>query len=301
MMEIDPNARINDLPGLGIGHWTNREKTTGLTVALPFQRAVASIASIGAAPCLSDTALLEASMTVEKIDALILTGGSVFGLDAAAGARRYLEERRRGFKVGSARVPITPVASLFNLSVSSQAVRPAPRCAYLAARAAESNHDRRIGQIGAGAGARIAKYGAKKNIAPGGFASTMVTLENKISVGAMVALNSFGAVISERGDDRIQTDYICTPNSKTPFGSTIIGLVATDARLSKTDAKRIATMSLAGIARAVYPAFTPYDGDTLFAMSTGLARGRVDISRIGAVGAWLIERAIIDAARAERA
>ncbi|MGK7344633.1 MAG: P1 family peptidase [Candidatus Nitrospinota bacterium M3_3B_026] len=306
MSRIAPDSRLADVPGVKVGHWTDRRAGTGATVVTFDRLSPASVHVAGGAPGSQETELLDPSRSVPGVDAILLAGGSAFGLAAADGARRYLEERGRGFKVGSYTVPIVPAAVIFDLAVGDGAVRPGPEAGYAACENAESG-GRHEGDVGAGAGARVAKYMGMEKSLPGGLASRSVRLEDGTMVGALMVVNAFGAIVdpatgdviaAPRGADGKTVDYISSKVSPPSFGNTCAGVVVTDAALTKAEAKRVSVMASAGLARAVTPAFTPYDGDMIFTVSTG--SGRAGTARVGAWAARLVEECVTAAVRAAR-
>lgn len=306
MSRIAPDSRLADVPGVKVGHWTDGRAGTGATVVMFDRLSPASVHVIGGAPGSQETELLNPCRTAPGVDAILLTGGSAFGLAATDGARRYLEERGRGFKVGAHSVPIVPSAVIFDLAVGDGAVRPGPEEGYAACENAE-NGDMREGAVGAGTGARVAKYMGMEKSLPGGLASRSVRLEDGTRVGALMVVNAFGAIVdpatgeviaAPAGADGEPVDYLSSNAPPSSFGATIIGVVATDADLTKAEAKRVSVMASAGLARTVSPAFTPYDGDMIFTVSTG--RGRAGAARVGAWAARLVEECVTAAVKRAR-
>ncbi|MFW2331442.1 MAG: P1 family peptidase [Nitrospinota bacterium] len=293
---------IRNFPGIKIGHHNHKSNKSGLTVAIFDQSLIAASVTLGGAPGLSETTLLEDGMTVSKIDAILLTGGSVYGLDAAAGVRQFLQESNQGFKVGSKVAPIVPTAVIYDLDEKEPGyIFPDAATGYIAAKSANELQGEKVGKIGAGVGAKVAKYLGNENGADGGIGALTLTLEDDVQICVLLVVNAFGGLINrtdkkyvlpkgEAGGDLsfLESEF----DGDVRFGSTIIGFIATNVKLSKSDAKRIAIMSMAGIARSVYPAFTRYDGDTLFAVSTG--QKRYDLTKLGGWGAYLVEQAILD-------
>jgi L-aminopeptidase/D-esterase-like protein len=302
---------LTDVAGLKVGNADDTKLKSGVTVVLCDAPTVASVHVMGGAPGTRETDLLAPEQTVTEIDALVLSGGSAFGLDAAGGVMAALAEAGRGFAVGTARVPIVPAAILFDLlNGGDKAWGPEPpyralgREAFTAARA-----DFRLGTAGAGTGTTTANL-------KGGLGSASVKLANGITVAALAAVNAVGRatigdtehfwaapfeVEGEFGGRGYPVSFPAdafSPEGKPHArvgGNTTIAVVATDARLTKAEAKRLAVMAHDGFARALWPVHTPFDGDLIFALATGripLANGALDIAALGAAGAAVMARAI---------
>jgi D-aminopeptidase len=303
------NNLITDLPGLRVGAAQDERIASGVSVLVFDEPAIASIAIHGGAPALRDGALLEPEMTVEKIDALVLSGGSAFGLDATGGVMAQLAERGRGFPVGAARVPIAPGASLFDLlngGDKNWGRRP-PYWELGFAAAAAASSDFALGSAGAG-------YGATTCDLSGGLGSTSATSARGFLVGALVAVNAVGcatrgsgphfwAAPYERGGefgglglpDKAPADALAMRLKHDAPANTTIAIVATDARLSKAQMKRVAIMAQDGIALALRPAHAPMDGDIVFAATTSRAAREPDardLVEIGMLAAECLARAI---------
>ncbi len=302
MISINPVSRLVDVPGVSVGHWSNHNAQTGCTAILFDQLSTASVHVAGGAPGASETDLLDPSALVRGVNAILLSGGSAFGLATGDGARRYLEEQGKGFQAGDHIVPIAPVAVIYDLAVGASDVRPGPQEGYLACKNADKKSVGDEGRIGAGTGATVAKYLGPTKSSPGGLASRSV-IEEGVSVGALMVANCFGAVTDRfngncvavaRDENGSPVHYLDKPVQPPGFGATVIGVVVTDAQLTKAEAKRIAIMAHDGIARAVEPSHTPYDGDMIFVVSTG--DKRADTVRVGAWAALLVERSILSAA-----
>jgi len=254
----------------------------------------------GGAPGSQETDLLDPSCIAPGIDAIVLAGGSAFGLEAASGAREYLEEKGRGFRASGTRVPIVPAAVIFDLATGDGSVRPGAREGYSACVASE-HPDRREGLVGAGAGATVGKYMGLDKCSAGGLASRSVLADDEISIGALMVANCYGSVIDPQtattvagpGGAEDSHGYLASKTTPPSFGATAVGVVVTDTGLSKADAKRVAIMAHDGLARAVSPAHTPYDGDMIFVVSTG--DKQMEIARLGAWAAYMVERTIIAA------
>lgn len=297
---------ITDVDGIRVGHFTDSRRPTGCTVVLCEAGAVTGVDVRGSAPGTRETDLLDPTNTVERAHGILLAGGSAFGLDAAGGVMRYLEERGIGFPTRFAKVPIVPAAILYDLGVGDASIRPDVEAGYQACVNARSgNIDE--GSVGAGAGATIGKIGRGKPM-KGGIGTSGIKLANGIVIGALVAVNAIGNVIDPSTGDVIAgarlpdasgfvdvLDWFRSGHTMAPpgGGNTTIGVVATNARLTKAQAKKIAEMAQDGIARAINPAHTPNDGDTLFAMATGTSPAGADVGSIGALAAEAVAEAIL--------
>ena len=306
------NTTLTAVPGIKVGHHTLTERPTGCTVILvDGDGAAGGVSQRGGAPGTRETDLLDPSNMVDKVNAVVLAGGSAFGLDAATGTVKWLEEHNIGWPTGVARVPIVPAAILFDLPVGGQPkIRPTADCGYRAA-AAASTSPVAEGTIGAGAGATVGKSGGSGRSMKAGVGSYSITLPNGLSVGAIVAVNAVGDIIDPdtgrivagvRNPDGTFADARKILRSgqagqaPRPGENTTIGLVATNARLTKTQAQRMALMADDGFARAIFPSHTVGDGDTVFALATGQWAGEVNVTQIGALAADVMARAIVRAA-----
>jgi L-aminopeptidase/D-esterase-like protein len=256
--------------------------------------------------------LLNPLNTVERVHAIVLTGGSAYGLDAAQGVVRYLEEKKIGFPIAGTVVPIVPAAVLMDLGFGGNSrIRPTADCGYRAA-AAASNGPVTEGNVGAGAGATVGKLaGSRERAMKAGLGSASIVLPSGLVVGAIVAVNAVGDVVDpatgavvagvRTADGKRLADARVLLRSSAPGGSrpgenTTIAVVATNARLTKAEASRVALMADDGLARAIYPAHTTADGDTVFALATGTWQGRADVTTIGALAADALSAAIVRAA-----
>lgn len=308
---IDPG--LTAVAGIEVGHWTSSERPTGCTAILTRQGATAAVDVRGGAPGTRETDLLDPSNLVGEVHAIVLTGGSAFGLDAASGVMRYLEEAGIGFDVGVARVPIVPAAVLFDLAVGGRPeVRPTAESGYLAACAASGGPVAQ-GSIGAGAGASVGKLLGSARAMKGGLGSASIALPDGLVVAALVAVNAVGDVV-DPGTGRV------IAGARTPDGraladvrgllrrgavggaprvgeNTTIGVVATNAALTKPQARKVAQMAHGGIARAIVPAHTPVDGDTIFALATAALPGEAALGTVGALAAEAMADAIVRAVR----
>jgi len=306
------NRTLTAVDGIKVGHHTLTERPTGCTVILvDGEGAVGGVSQRGGAPGTRETDLLDPSNMVDKVNAVVLAGGSAFGLDAATGTVRWLEEHGMGWDVRIAKVPIVPAAILFDLPVGGNPkIRPTADCGYRAAAAASSTTVGE-GTIGAGAGATVGKTGGPGRAMKAGVGSYSITLANGLSVGAIVAVNAVGDIIdpdtgtviagARTADGTLADARTLLRSGQTgprprPGENTTIGLVATNARLTKAQAHRMALMADDGFARAIFPSHTQGDGDTVFALATGRWNGEADITQIGALAADVMARAIVRAA-----
>ena len=305
------NRTLTAVPGIKVGHFTLSERPTGCSVILVDGDAVGGVSQRGGAPGTRETDLLRSENMVDKVNAVVLSGGSAFGLEAATGTVRWLEEHKVGWPAGPARVPIVPAAILFDLGVGNKPnVRPTADCGYRAAAAATSNVVAE-GSIGAGAGATVGKLLGANRAMKGGVGSAAIALPNGLIVAALVAVHAVGDIVDpETGkivagvrnpdgsfvDARKILRSGLNQEPPRPGQNTTIGVVATNARLSKTLVNRMALMAEDGYARAIYPSHTEGDGDTIFALATGRWSGTADISTVGALAADAMAQAVVRAA-----
>jgi L-aminopeptidase/D-esterase-like protein len=310
-LHAQPNSTLTAVPGIKVGQYTLAQRPTGCTVILAEAGAVAGVDVRGAAPATRETDLLRPGNIVQMAHAIVLSGGSAFGLDAAGGVMRYLEEKRIGFEFGRSHVPIVPAAALFDLGLGDGTIRPSADCGYQAARAASAAPIQE-GSVGAGAGATVGKAGGAAGAMKGGIGSAAVTLPNGVIVAALVATNGFGDVIDPSTGAIVAgaraadgKTFIDARKSLRSGGirfaaagqNTTLGVVATNAVLTKSDATRVAEMAHDGFARAIVPVHTPVDGDTIFALATGARPGTADVGQIGALAADVMAEAIVRAVR----
>jgi D-aminopeptidase len=300
---------ITDVPGLKVGQAQDLRLGSGVTAVIFDQSAVGSIDLRGGGPGTRETALLDPAQTVEGIDAITLSGGSAFGLDAASGVQAWLKEQRRGFSVGAARVPIVPAAILFDLNNGGDKewgrFPPYRELGYAAAAGAASEFS--LGSAGAGTGATTVNC-------KGGIGSASARTADGHVVGALAVVNAAGSVLVDRGpwfwaapfEQNGEFGGRGLPNPFPPGAlepltkggvraNTSLVVVATDAILTKAQAKRLAVMAQSGMSRAIYPVHTPLDGDALFAVSTGrrpLADPLFAITKLGSAAANVVARAI---------
>ena len=304
------SAGITDVPGILVGHYTLAERPTGCTVVLAVDGAVGGVDIRGGAPGTRETALLDPVNTVQKLHAVVLSGGSAFGLDAATGAVRWLEENGIGFEVGEIRVPIVAAAILDDLGVGDGSIRPDAECGYRAAESASAAAPA-DGNVGAGTGATVGKFAGMGRAMKGGIGTASIRREDGLVVGALIAVNALGDVIdpstgrvvagvrTEDGRGLADARVLVRESGASPTSSnTVIGVVATNASLTKAQATKVAQMAHDGLARAISPAHTPWDGDTIFALSTGRGGADADVLEIGALAAEAVTEAILRAVRA---
>ncbi|HSD85449.1 MAG TPA: P1 family peptidase [Anaerolineae bacterium] len=297
------NNTITAVPSIRVGHAQNEEALTGCTVILCEAGAVGGVDQRGGAPGTRETDLLRPLHRVEQVHGVLLTGGSAFGLDATGGVMRYLEERGVGFDVGVARVPIVPAAVIFDLAIGRADVRPDAAIAYQACLNATSDPVAE-GNVGAGSGATVGKILGMQYAMKSGVGSACVEIAAGLFVGAIAVVNALGDVLDPRTGTiiagarsengfadtlRVMQNFQALTSAST--GNTIIGVVATNAKLTKEEANKVAQMAHDGLARAVRPAHTMYDGDTIFALSTGDVPA--DVNLIGALAAEMFAEAIM--------
>jgi L-aminopeptidase/D-esterase-like protein len=301
---------ITDVAGVKVGHYTDRQAVTGCTVILCEQGAVAGVDVRGSAPGTRETDLLRPLNLVQEAHAILLTGGSAFGLDAAGGVMRYLEERGIGFDAGVARVPIVPAAVLFDLTIGRADVRPDSAMGYEACRSATDGPVAE-GSVGAGTGATVGKLLGPRFATKSGLGTASEKIGKGIVVGALVAVNAFGDVVDPASGEilagartPVRGGFLDTARrmkgdlgqTVLAFANTTIGVVATDARLTKEEANKVAQMAHDGLAAVIRPVHTMFDGDTIFALSTGKKKIG-DVSVIGTVAAQVMAQAVLRAVR----
>jgi len=304
---VSRNLTLTAVPGIKVGHFTLTERPTGCTVILTEAGAVASVDVRGGAPGTRETDLLNPVNHVQKVNAIVLAGGSAFGLDAASGVVRWLDERDIGYDARVAKVPIVPAAILFDLGVGGKPkVRPTAECGYAAAAAATTDPVAE-GSIGAGAGATVGKFAGPTRMTKAGIGTAAITMADGTVVAALVAVNAAGDIIDPAtgrvvagvrsadgkgfADARIilRSGVTGRPVAPRPVENTTIGVVATSATLTKVQALKVAQMAHDGFARAISPVHTPGDGDTIFALATGNDATPADDQRMGMIGALAAE------------
>ncbi|WP_243300072.1 P1 family peptidase [Bacillus litorisediminis] len=300
-------GQITDVPGIKVGNKEDLDALTGCTVVLAEEGATAGVDVRGSAPGTRETDLLNPINFVEKVHAIVLSGGSAFGLDAASGVMQYLEERDIGLHAGPAKVPIVPAAVLFDLAVGNGKVRPDKQMGYEAARIA-SNQKFKVGNAGAGCGATVGKLAGFNQSMKGGLGSASIHLGNGVTIGAIVAVNPVGDVrnpatgeILAGAYDRNQRKIIDSLDilenqsalNVSAGSNTTIGVIAVNADLTKAEATKVAQMAHDGYARTIYPAHSMLDGDTIFTLATGGNKRSVDL--LGTMAAKVMEMAILNA------
>jgi L-aminopeptidase/D-esterase-like protein len=304
------NHTLTAVAGLKVGHHTLAGRPTGCTVVLAEAGAIAGVDVRGAAPGTRDTDLLSPENAVERVHGILLAGGSAFGLEAAGGVMRYLEQRGIGFEFGRARVPIVPAAILFDLGVGDPSIRPGADCGFKAA-AAASTAAVQEGSVGAGAGATVGKLRGMVHAMKGGVGSAAITLPSGLVVAALVVTNGVGDVIdpatgavvagARQDDGRTFADARTLiraglPSAARAAEQTTLVVVATNARLTKAQATKMAQMGHDGLARAISPIHTPVDGDTVFALATGAIDGG-NLMLAGSLAAEVTADAVLRAVR----
>ncbi|MBJ2165809.1 P1 family peptidase [Acidovorax sp. IB03] len=305
---------ITRVAGIEVGHFTDTRRPTGCTVVMAREGAVAGVDVRGAAPGTRETDLLHPSNLVDKVHAIMLAGGSAWGLEAATGAVRWLEERGVGLDVAVGRLPIVPAAVLFDLLVGDMRIRPDAAAGY-AACAAASGADPTEGNVGAGAGAVVGKVFGIQHAMKGGVGTASITVDG-VTVGALIACNALGDVIDPdtghvmagaRTDDgqgmRDTRRALLRGQPPQPLlagTNTTIGVVATDAILTKAQAHRLAISAHDGLARSINPVHTMSDGDTLFSLGTGRAGKSLGMMVLATMAAEATARATVRAVQAAR-
>ena len=305
------NSTLTAIPGIKVGHHTLTARPTGCTVVLIEAGATAGVDVRGAAPATRDTDLLNPVKMVEQIHGIALSGGSLFGLSTGDGVLRYLEEQQIGISYGRRHIPIVPGAAIFDLGVGDAAVRPTADCGYRASQAASSAAVVE-GSVGAGAGATLGKLGGMERAMKSGVGSAAIAMPDGLIIAALVVVNPLGDVVDPATGkivagvraaggtgfaDARQIMRSGAPRANRGDNSTI-GVIATNARLTKAQASYLAQMTDDGYARAIWPIHTMVDGDTVFAVATGSKAGEPDMMTIGALAADVMATAVIRAATA---
>lgn len=315
-----PRSSITDVAGVKVGHFTETRRPTGVTVILTEAGATAGVDVRGSAPGTRETDLLDPQNLVQQVHAIVLSGGSAYGLDAATGVMRWLEEHDFGFPTGPAKVPIVPAAVLYDLAVGDAKIRPDAAAGYKACAAATTKAPAE-GNFGAGTGATVGKLLGGARAMKGGVGTASVKLTDKqsqttLTVGALVAVNAVGDVLDPATGKLLAGAR--TPDGKALLGTlpailkgeplsallggtaTTIGVVATDAKLDKAQCQKVAAMAHDGLARTINPAHTMYDGDTLFALATGRSGQAGNVTLIGTLAAEAMAQAVVRAIRAAK-
>jgi L-aminopeptidase/D-esterase-like protein len=305
-----PAGGLTDVVGVRVGHFTDARRPTGCTVVLVEGGAVCGVDVRGGAPGTRETDLLDPVNSVQQVHAVLLSGGSAFGLEAATGVMRYLEERGIGFPVSVGKVPIVPAAILYDLGIGDWTIRPDARAGYEAARGASAGPVAE-GSVGAGAGATVGKLFGVAAAMKGGIGTASVSLAGGAVVAALVAVNANGDVVDPASGRALAG--VRTPDGKGLRGAvdallagvrpgrplagqnTSIGVVATNVALTKAEATKVAQMAHDGLARSIRPVHTPWDGDTLFAVSTSALTIDQPALVVGALAAETAARAVVRA------
>lgn len=300
---------LTDVEGIRVGHWTDTDAATGCTAIIPPPGTVAGGEARGGGPASRELELLSPVTTVSTVTALMFSGGSAFGLDTATGAMRWCEEQGLGHDTGAARVPVVPAFSIYDLGIGGNVRRPGGDEGYAACRAAAAG-PHAVGSVGAGTGATVGKLRAQAGWCKGGLGAASVRIYDGVTVAALAVVNAWGDVLAEDGSilagvvdergrfapaaRRVITHPPEHPRLAAPANTTLV-CVATDARLTKTEAVLVARMAQAGMARAVSPVHTPFDGDVTVCLATGARPASV--FTCGVAGAEVAAEAIRDAVR----
>ena len=300
---------VSGIEGIRVGHWTDAAAGTGCTVILPPPGTVGAVEVRGGGPATRETELLAPLSSVHDLTALLFTGGSAFGLDAASGVVRWCEDHGLGHETGIARVPIVPAAAIYDLGITANARRPGPDDGYAACEAAAPG-PHAVGSVGAGTGATVGKLRGQAGWCKGGLGAASRTLHDGVRVAALAVVNAWGDVLDETGailagafdpargflvaSERVIDSPPEHPRLAAPTNTTLL-CIATDARLTRAEAGMVARMSHAGMARAVSPVHTPIDGDAAFCLATGARPASV--FACGVAAAEAASEAIRDAVR----
>jgi L-aminopeptidase/D-esterase-like protein len=303
---------ITDVAGIEVGHFTDTRRPTGCTVVIARDGAIGGVDVRGAAPGTRETDLLAPTNLVDRVHGILLAGGSAWGLDAASGVVQWLEEQGVGYPVGSARLPLVPGAVLFDLMVGDASIRPDAAAGYRACELASTKAPAE-GNVGAGTGAAVGKVFGIERAMKGGIGTASVTVEG-ITVGALIACNALGDVVdpetmqviagarTRNGKSLVDTRRALLrgepPKPLLAGTNTTIGVIATDAVITKVQATRLATMGHDGLARSINPVHTMSDGDTLFMLGTGRAGKSPGMMVLGTMVAEAVALAVVRAARA---
>ena len=298
------NNSLTDVRGIEVGHAQDEDALTGCTVVLCREGAVAGVDVRGGAPGTRETDLLDPVNLVEKVHAVVLAGGSAYGLDAASGVMRYLEENNVGFSVGNVKVPIVPAAILYDLGIGRADIRPDAAMGFRAAASATSAAPAE-GNVGAGTGASVGKMRGMEYAMKAGIGTSSMDIHGLI-IGAIMAVNAIGDVVDPQTGVKIAglrsgTTLEWMKNNRTGQSvesNTTIGVVATNAKLNKAQATKVAQMAQDGLAQSIRPAHTVSDGDTIFTLATGELEA--DVTTVGAFAAQVVAQAIVRAVRMAR-
>lgn len=296
---------ILDVKGIKVGQVQQMEGLTGCSVIICEEGAVCGVDVRGSAPGTRETDLLDPINMIQKVHAVVLSGGSAFGLEATCGVSKYLEENEIGFDVGVAKVPIVTGAVLFDLGVGDPKCRPNIDMGYEACKVASSTNLEQ-GNFGAGCGATVGKIKGSNFCTKGGIGSYSIKLDNGLVVAALIAVNAFGdvyeegkviaGVLNDSKDEFLNTyDLMKQGVNKGGFNidNTTIGVVATNAKLDKAQCKKVSQMAHNGYAKTIFPIHTPHDGDTIFTLATGEIE--TDVTLLGSLATEVVEKSIINA------
>jgi len=307
--KINKHNSITDVPGIKVGHATKLDALTGCTVILCEEGATAGVDVRGSAPGTRETDAIRPTTLVEKVNAVLLAGGSAFGLDAAAGVMQFLEERDYGFKVRSkVRVPIVPAAVIFDLLIGNSKIRPDKEMGYVACQNAKTGVIQE-GNVGAGTGATVGKILGINRCMKSGVGTSSIFIKEQVIVGAIAVVNALGDVVDPytgvilAGARDLRTDkfidtvkkMLSQKNTIKDIANTTIGVIATNAYLDKSSATKVAQMAHDGLAKVTRPVHTMADGDTIFALSTGNLT--TDVNVIGIAAAEVMAMAVIRAVK----
>lgn len=296
---------ILDVKGIKVGQVEDKEGLTGCTVIICEDGGVCGVDVRGSAPGTRETDLLDPINMVQKVHAIVLSGGSAFGLESTCGVSRYLEEKGIGFDVGVAKVPIVTGAVLFDLGIGDPKCRPNMEMGYKACQIA-NNIELKQGNYGAGCGATVGKIRGSEFCTKGGIGSYSIKLDNGLVVSAIIAVNAFGdvyengqviaGVLNDDKNDFLNTYDLMKKGVNTGgfnIDNTTIGAVVTNAKLSKAECKKISQMAHNGFAKSIFPIHTPHDGDTIFTLATGEVE--TDITLLGSIASEVVEKSVISA------
>ncbi len=300
MRLVQHERTITDIAGFGVGHHTDVEAGTGLTVIVAPEGSTGAADVRGGAPGTRETEMLRPENSVDRVDAILLAGGSAFGLDAAAGVMRWLREQGRGFRIGDAIIPIVPGAVIFDEG-ARRGLAPDQAAGYRAMQALTYSSCP-TGRVGAGTGATVGKTMGFDRAQPGGLGSASVSLPGGVTVAALAVVNALGDVVDAGGRvlagltgnalEGTENMILGGQAGGAPMANTTLVVVATDAGLSKAEALRVSIMAGDGLARSIRPVHTPMDGDVVFTVSSG--RRRADLLSVGTAAAVAVERAVRD-------
>lgn len=306
---MDMYNNILDVKGLKVGQVQDEDGLTGCTVVICEEGAVCGVDVRGSAPGTRETDLLDPINMIQKVHAVVLSGGSAFGLESTCGVSQYLEERNIGFDIGVAKVPIVVGAVLFDLAAGDPKCRPDKKMGYKACEMA-SDTVLKQGNYGAGCGATVGKIKGPEYAMKGGIGSYSIKLDNGLVVSALIAVNAFGDVyedgnviagVLDNTKTKVLNSYELMKQGVNKGGfsidNTTIGIVATNAKLDKAGCKKISQMAHDGYARAIFPIHTPHDGDTIFTMATGEIETGADLTLIGSIAVEVMEKSILNAVK----